>query len=79
MDVLPSNGPIYSLLPAALSCTDDGGYQPPKHMSAMVINVGGSARGLHNTPEAARPEPAPSRRSLHSSSEAAQRGEGRFN
>ena len=30
---------LFSLLPAALSCTDYGGYQPPKHMSAMVINA----------------------------------------
>ena len=30
---------LFSLLPAALSCTDDGGYQPPKHMSATVINA----------------------------------------
>ena len=30
---------LFSLLPAALSCTDDGGYQPPKHVSATVINA----------------------------------------
>ena len=30
---------LFSLLPAAKSCTDDGGYQPPRHMPAMVINA----------------------------------------
>ena len=30
---------LFSLLPAAASCTGDGGHRPPKHTDAMVINA----------------------------------------